>query len=136
MAEHTTIRSVAYTRDPVSLEYDEFVLTVLAAIAARRTWPRQGVPVQAWVDVPLLDIMDNVPGSEMTRHERAFVRSLYYNAKFLQPRRSIQRPTWSIRNARGRRLCQFQVFADGRTFMDVNPQLSYIDNPMAFATGR
>jgi hypothetical protein len=127
---------MAYTRDPVSLEYDEFALTVLAAIQARRTWTRAGVPVTAWVDVPWVDLPDNVPGSEMTRHERAFVRSLYYNLRFMQPRRSIQRPQWGVRNAAGRRQCSFLVFADGGTYIDENPGISYISNPAMQTAGR
>jgi hypothetical protein len=127
---------VAYTRDPLSFEYDDFVLSVLEAVAQRRTWPRQGVPISAWVDVPMLDLLDNVNNSTMTRHERAFVRSLYYNARFLRPRRSFRLPVWGQRNARGRRLCQFQAFADGLAYVEANPVISYIENADMQTQGR
>lgn len=127
---------MAYTRDPLSLEYDEFVLSILEAVRLRRTWPRTGVPVTAWVDVPLLDLLDDVNNSIMTRYERAFVRSLYYNARYLRPSRSIKLPVWGIRNARGRRQCQFRVFADGLSYVEANPVISYIENPDMQTQGR
>jgi len=122
---------MAFTRDPISLEYDEAALTVLAAIAQRKTWPPQGVPVIAWVDVPAIDLPDNVINSPMTRHERAFVRALYYNLKFLRPARSISGPVWGDRNLRGARQCLFQVFTktQGQGFIETVPEVSYIGNP-------
>lgn len=129
---------MAFTRDPLSLEYDQAALTILAAIAQRRTWPPQGVPVLAWVDVPLIDLPDNVISSPMTRHERAFVRALYYNLKSLRPARSISGPVWGQRNLRGHRACAFQVFtkAQGQGFAESVPEVSYIANPAARTQAR
>lgn len=98
-------------RDPLSLEYDARVHVILAAIAQRKTWPREGVLVRTWIELPLVDLPDNVPGSTMTRNERAFVRSLYFHLKRMRPARSIARPQWGERNlVTSKRMVSFRVF--------------------------
>jgi hypothetical protein len=120
---------MAPSRDPISLEYDQAAVTILAAIALRRTWPPEGVPVVAFVDMPLLDLPDEVPGSAMTRHQRAFVRSLYWNLKQSGLPRSIRLPVWGPRNLAGRQQVTFRVFTlrDGQDFIEAVPQVSYIE---------
>jgi hypothetical protein len=122
---------MARSRDPISLEYDSAALTILAALQLRRSWPPQGVPVLAWVDVPLLDLPDGVPGSLMTRHERGFVRALYYNLKLMRPARSVRLPVWGERNLRGFRACRFTAFtkSQGQEFVEAVPEVSYVENP-------
>jgi hypothetical protein len=98
---------VTFERDPVSVHYDRHAGRVLdrldQRLSRRLRLPGSPATVTIWIKSPPGDPSDDVGGSTLTVHERAFVRSLYYVNRHRRPRRSVKFDYGSM-TPRGREL--------------------------------
>ena len=115
--EREGLSRTAYQRDPLSVRYDDMAGKLLGrAISARPSWVTMtvarpgpvGPKTREWLRSHgiLLDVIDD---GGLTTYERAFQRSLYWNAKrlgisvtrFDNPRAALQRD-WGAVTPKGR----------------------------------
>jgi hypothetical protein len=84
----------------------------------------------AFVKSPPGDPADEVPGSRLTVHERAYLRSLYWNIKRRRPRRSI-RVLWGEVTPGGRilRVTMFSLVSGRRHAVNLHPESSFVERP-------
>jgi len=117
---------VAYARDPLSVEYDGQAAELLDRLYQNNRMPANAL---AFVASPPGDPGDNVPGSRLTQHERAYVRSLYWSIKQRRPRRSL-RLAWGELTPGGRilRVTMFSRIS-GRRHAEAQPARSYAERP-------
>ena len=83
-------------RDPLSVRYDRSVRRALMRAAA--AWPRRAV--QTWIASPGVEFR-NLDQGGRTAHERAFIRSAYYQV-IKVPQHNGEPQYWSLRLAWGK----------------------------------
>lgn len=117
---------MVYERDPVSVAYDPQATELLDGLYASNRMPANAL---AFVKSPPGDPADAVPGSRLTVHERAYLRSLHWNIKRRRPRRSI-RVLWGEMTPGGRmlRVTMFSLVS-GRRRVAGRPDLAYTERP-------
>lgn len=117
---------VAYERDPISVAYDPQATELLDGLYASNRMPANAL---AFVRSPPGDPFDGVPGSRLTVHERAYLRSLYWNIKRRRPRRSI-RVLWGEVTPGGRilRVTMYSLVS-GRRWNGAHPDVSFTERP-------
>jgi hypothetical protein len=117
---------VAYARDELAVAYDSQATELLDRLYASRRLPANAL---AFVSSPPADPPDDVPGSRLTRHERAFIRSLYWLIKRRRPRRSI-RLTWGELTPGGRILrVTIYSYVSGRRHVADHPGRAFTERP-------
>ncbi len=125
-------------RDPLSVRYDTAARRVLLASIRKQQSGRPGW-TYIWVASPGHEVRDLDPGG-LTRHERAFRRSLFYPVVQI-PRRMYQPQQWSLRTemvdgftrrgSRYGRWCRVRIYRYGSGYRKVarSPASSYVNNP-------
>jgi hypothetical protein len=84
--------------------------------------------VEAFVMSPPNDPCDDRDGS-LTIHERAFLRSLYYQLRLRQPRRSV-RHKWFETTAEGHRvIITMFSYSSGVNHVEQHSESSYAEHP-------
>jgi hypothetical protein len=123
---------VAYARDPLSVAYDGQAAELLDRLYASNRMPANAL---AFVLSPPGDPLDGVPGSVLTVHERAYLRSLYWNVKRRRPRRSL-RTYWGELTPGGR-ILRVTIFSlvSGRRHILEHTDRAYSEQPDLRAAG-
>jgi hypothetical protein len=124
--------NMAYQRHPLSVLYDHHTNLILDRLYRAVSLP---AVVEAFVLSPPDDPRD-VRDSSLTVHERAFIRSLYYQLRLRHPRRSIRRPEWFEKTPKGHRVI-ITMYSDssGVNYVEQHPESSWAEHPELRSSG-
>lgn len=123
---------MSYARDPLSALYDKQTSRLLDKLYRATNVPASA---EAFVKVPPNDPPDDIDGT-LTVHERAFVRSLYYQNKLRSGQKSIRKPEWHEVTRKGRRVTVTMFSgSSGVDYTMQHPESSYAEHPELRSSG-
>jgi hypothetical protein len=126
------IGDVPYVRDPLSVLYDKQTSKLLDLLYRKSSLPASA---EAFVKIPRNDPPDDFDGS-LTIHERAFVRSRYYQNNLRHPQGSIRRPQWHEVTRKGRRVTVTMFTrSSGVNHVEQHPESAYVEHPERQSSG-
>ena len=121
-----------FERDPLSVLYDDQTNLLLDKLYGNTSLP---VSVDAFVHIPLDDPPDDWDGS-LTKHQRAFVRSLNHQNGRRDPRGSIPRPVWHEMTLQGQRVTVTMFSGpSGADHVKQHPESSFVERPELRSSG-
>ena len=121
-----------FERDPLSVLYDDQANLLLDRLYCELTFP---VSAEAFVHIPLDDPPDDWDGT-LTKHQRAWVRSLYRQNDLRDPRGSIRKPEWQEMTLNGRRVTVTMFSGpSGADHVRQHPESSFVERPELRSSG-